>query len=1265
MRKKLWCLLLSFVFSFACAPWIAADADEIFKVYLYDNFESGVLGKKPVYKDGYWTGDNLKVEYCSYIKTVEDEQRGGKVLHMYSQGKGEDIASCNGAISATPTFREGNIVLDGWYMMGSPNGLAGVLLRGATASEIIRLFTFSGGNLYDGSEAGTLIGTAKPGEWVRVSVVFHTGNKSYKIFVNGEQKNTGFYKGSIVLTNALEFRTYLQGSTENGVQTDFYMDNVRLYDGEAVRPDSDFSEQPQELGLNDWSDLTTFLKPNASVLINDSDALIGLERRKIDAKNGSIVPVKLDGVTYIPAQFVAEYLDGSFSYDMEQNIGTIQWEGNKVSFSLTDTAVTRNAKAYQLKNIPKLVNGKVYLPIEECAAAAGFFATVYEDLAVFGSKSVYFHDENQYMQIKYYIKGEKSVSDAEANYEMPSMQEIISDFKAHTAGEHPRLLATKEDFDRIKKDVEEVPVVGEWYQNLMERAEKELLTEPYTYRSTDGVRMDAATNMRRFEILALLYNLNGDKRYVDKLWEDMEAICQYEDWQPDMFLLCANMTGAMSLAYDWVYDALTPEQRRTIEETIMRLGLQEAMSAYRREVLPGEDPIATRARMQWLNDNSNWTAVCNSGIAMGAIALFDTNEEFCAEILQHSLESIESFYASVSPDGGCVEGSGYWLYSRQWFVKYVAALETALGTDYGRYNYAGFDRTGYFPIYMQNEAGGFGFSDSNNLSIICPEYMYIGMRNQDKGLISYRTKSLVNKDEEPWMYDLLWFRRELYSEESIDLDLDYYFRNVETGSLRSSFGDPYSTMLAFHGGSNGASHAHIDCGTFALYSDGQRWIEDMGKDSLTYVNPDGVTFTGDQLYRIRPEGHNCVVINPSLESGQSGRGFAPVERIQSSKEGGLAVVNLASPYEQYVKSYRRAYTLTDDRRRSTIQDEIVMKEPSTMYWFAHTMAEVEILSGGKAALMTLNGRRMWVTLTCSDPNARLDVMKAGPLPTSPQVTGQAGGGSYRKLFIRLDDVTEVDLAVTFIPLRPDDAIPSKSYKYTKIDDIRMSDNSKEFPMLDGIAIDGEPIAGFNPRTREYSFRLPYETEKMPEVEAVSDNYKVELERQEEQLPWRTVVTVRNEDTGETSKYFITFTRLPKTGLNSVNGELSFTSFEVSDTPQPEYPKENMHDGNLTPESRWSSEGAQWALYDLGEVREVTEVALAYWQGNARIAYFDVYTSLDKENWELVASGQSSGQTADFETYRLLPSKARYVRFNFHATNVSNWNSITELKIFGK
>jgi F5/8 type C domain len=108
---------------------------------------------------------------------------------------------------------------------------------------------------------------------------------------------------------------------------------------------------------------------------------------------------------------------------------------------------------------------------------------------------------------------------------------------------------------------------------------------------------------------------------------------------------------------------------------------------------------------------------------------------------------------------------------------------------------------------------------------------------------------------------------------------------------------------------------------------------------------------------------------------------------------------------------------------------------------------------------------------------------------------------------------------------------------------------------------------------------------------------------------------------------------------------------------------NVLDNNLA--TRWSSFGiGQWIRADLGSIKNICSVDIAWYNGNTRVNHFVIATSTDGTTFTNKFSGDSSGTTLNSEKYVIPATDARYVRVTVNGNTANNWASITELDIFG-
>jgi M6 family metalloprotease-like protein len=133
------------------------------------------------------------------------------------------------------------------------------------------------------------------------------------------------------------------------------------------------------------------------------------------------------------------------------------------------------------------------------------------------------------------------------------------------------------------------------------------------------------------------------------------------------------------------------------------------------------------------------------------------------------------------------------------------------------------------------------------------------------------------------------------------------------------------------------------------------------------------------------------------------------------------------------------------------------------------------------------------------------------------------------------------------------------------------------------------------------------------------------------------------------------------GCRIVTPELPIAAVRASGWQEPNRPA-NTLDGELG--TRWSAHGdGQWIEYDLGSANPVSQVAIAWYQGDRRTSRFDIELSTNRADWMTVCSESSRGRTLDLETYAFADVTARYVRIVGHGSSQSNWNSITEVAIY--
>jgi hypothetical protein len=554
--------------------------------------------------------------------------------------------------------------------------------------------------------------------------------------------------------------------------------------------------------------------------------------------------------------------------------------------------------------------------------------------------------------------------------------------------QHPRLIALDSDIERVRSLIRSDARAKQIYDALVKEAAKIEVAPTVEFKLIGPRLLDQSRRaLERVYTLALLYRIDGNKRYRDRAVKELRAAAGFPNWNTSHFLDTAEMTHAMAIGYDWLYPALTPEERGWMRAAIVEKGLDQAMKVYAKP-------------SGWHKSIHNWNQVCNGGISIGALAIGDAEPEKSTAALREALASIPLAMASYAPDGGWPEGPGYWHYATRYNVYFLAALETALGTDFGLSKLPGFDRAGHFRVYFSSPSGStFNYADAS-ASVGNAAEMFWLARRFSQPVYSWQEQELIAAKNRPEALDLLWYRADAASPKKSGWPLDDYYKGVQVAFLRSAWDDPNAIFVGIKGGDNKAGHSHLDLGSFVLDAGGERWAADLGGDN--YNLP---AYFGNQrwnYYRLRTESHNTVLIDGE---NQDPKAAAPIVEHSFQPDRAFVRIDMSKAYAGKLTRYERSMSLV---KRSTVvvEDVIEAPQPVEALWGMLTAAEVKL--DGRKALLTRNGKTLTAEIR-SPREARFDIVSTAP--PSPQNQNEG----TRKLVVRLPAKTasvRIEVALT-------------------------------------------------------------------------------------------------------------------------------------------------------------------------------------------------------------------------------------------------------------
>ena len=580
---------------------------------------------------------------------------------------------------------------------------------------------------------------------------------------------------------------------------------------------------------------------------------------------------------------------------------------------------------------------------------------------------------------------------------------------------HPRLIMSEEKFAKLKSQVGDDSVTAILLEKLRTEADRVLNTAVCEYEIPDGIRLLETSKriQRRIAALAMAYNIFGDEKYAVRCYTEMEAACKFPDWNPRHFLDTAEMTTGFALGYDWLYHWMNADQRAFIRQNLIEKGFNQVMDDY-------ADRERTRT-YRWYQDypGDNWKLVCTGSMNLAALAVGDETDarDIASEILTYGFKESYSFVrrAYSAKDGTYSEGLGYWDYATYYLGLQSSALTSAAGTDYGLADYDGLRKSVDFIRYMSsNTPKSFSFGDDReSRDTGWTVLLWLGDYFQEYDISAVRIRKIP---EDSFNYlDLLWIDEEKATGAEKDSPTDWGEVGASNASFRNTW-EESGVVAALHAGENVYKyHGHYDLGSFYLESNGARFFTDLGNENYELANR-------QYSYRIRAEGHNTLVINPSQELDQKEGAECLITGFSGGNEA-FAVTDLTAAYEPCgAESVVRGLKMIKDQECVIIQDEIALHSPGEIYWFAHTKGEITVADDGRSAVVTVGSDKIWVGLVSDE--GRFTVMNAELLPTSRAVSNQTDSSEYRKLAIHLINTKETTISVACIPLKQGETQPA-------------------------------------------------------------------------------------------------------------------------------------------------------------------------------------------------------------------------------------------------
>lgn len=573
---------------------------------------------------------------------------------------------------------------------------------------------------------------------------------------------------------------------------------------------------------------------------------------------------------------------------------------------------------------------------------------------------------------------------------------------------HPRLLVKQGEEQKIKSGLAHNPEILRLHEYLLRQCDAFAMKPMLTYKKEGKRLLAVSREALRLIFYLSYYRMTGEEKYLLRAEQEMIAVCSFDDWNPSHFLDTGEMTMAVALGYDWLFDKLSTDTRKLVKEAILNKGFA-----------PSRDK-----RYNWfLSASNNWNQVCNAGLVYGALAVLEDHPGEAREIIERALSTVGLTLKGYAPDGAYPEGYNYWGYGTTFQVLMNAALESALGSDGGLSEAEGFLASARFMQFMTGTTGKcFNFSDSRESVFALPAMYWFADKLQDPSLL-WNEKDILSRaelsfsDEENRFLPLIPIYGSQYKmKELMPPATKLWVGNGQTPVvlIRTGWQDGEGFYLGIKGGTASTSHAHMDAGSFVFDALGVRWVQDLGMQEYYSLEKENVDLWNSSqegqrwdVFRYNNLAHSTLTVNGKYHRV---KGFVPVTNIYSDDHKLGASLEMTELFGGDLKSAVREVALINEKYLSVTDRVQADDQPASVRWTIVTGAVPRVLDSHMVELKK-DGKCM--QLIVDSPSATAVSILDNVSKNSYDAPNE---GTYRVVLdVNLESGQEKEIKVRLVP----------------------------------------------------------------------------------------------------------------------------------------------------------------------------------------------------------------------------------------------------------
>lgn len=538
----------------------------------------------------------------------------------------------------------------------------------------------------------------------------------------------------------------------------------------------------------------------------------------------------------------------------------------------------------------------------------------------------------------------------------------------------PRLVLTPRLEQELRLKIKTDPIIKNVYQAIRLNAEA-ILREPLLDRVVVGRRLLATSRemLYRMNMLGMAYRMENDPILLERINDEVLAVCNFSDWNPSHYLDVAEMAMAVAFAVDWTGDQLPKSTVRAAGQALIDKGIKPSYNK--------------AGNTGWILGTNNWNQVCHGGMIAAAIVIAEQDPELASETIRRALEGMPYALDEYGPDGVYPEGATYWGYGTSFTVVTAAMFESAFGTDFGLSKYPAFIESATCQVLNTAPSGWYyNFADCGD------------RRNENGDMVlawfAAKTGNKIFFEKERFLRPagkmgklgrldgagLVWLSQ---FRESRSTDIPQAWKGDGPNPIvifMSGPEDPHQYYFGGKGGRGTVNHGNMDGGSFVFEVNGVRWVIDPGNQDYHVLEKTGFDLWGRcqdcQRWTLLTKnnfGHSTLTINDGLHAVD---GLATITGLAKGPNP-EATIDLTRAFSGQLRSAQRRF-VKDGPQSLRIEDLLETTSDTRMItWQLMTTADVEMLKGG--AILRQDGKQLKVE-NVSHPDLAFSVISLYPAP---------------------------------------------------------------------------------------------------------------------------------------------------------------------------------------------------------------------------------------------------------------------------------------------